>query len=40
VPIEVVLPGGPLRISIDRETRAATMRGPARLVFRGEVVAA
>jgi diaminopimelate epimerase len=35
--VEVRLPGGPLRIRVQRETLAATMRGPARLVFEGEV---
>lgn len=35
--VEVRLPGGPLRIRVLRETLAATMRGPARLVFEGEV---
>jgi diaminopimelate epimerase len=35
--VEVRLPGGPLRIRVQRGTLAATMRGPARLVFEGEV---
>jgi diaminopimelate epimerase len=35
--VEVHLPGGPLHICVRRETLAATMRGPARLVFEGEV---
>jgi diaminopimelate epimerase len=35
--VEVKLPGGPLRIRVERGTLAATMRGPARLVFEGEV---
>jgi diaminopimelate epimerase len=36
-PTTVRLPGGSLRVSVARDTLAATMRGPARLVFRGEV---
>jgi diaminopimelate epimerase len=35
--VEVRLPGGPLRIRVRKGTLAATMRGPARLVFEGEV---
>jgi diaminopimelate epimerase len=35
--VEVRLPGGALRIRVQRGTLAATMRGPARLVFEGEV---
>ena len=35
--VQVRLPGGPLRISVHQGTLAATMRGPARLVFEGEV---
>ncbi len=35
--IEVRLPGGPLHISVARETLDVTMRGPARRVFSGEV---
>jgi len=35
--VEVRLPGGPLRIRVEHGTLAATMRGPARLVFEGEV---
>ena len=35
--VEVRLPGGPLGIRVRKETLAATMRGPARLVFEGEV---
>jgi diaminopimelate epimerase len=35
--IEVRLPGGPLHISVARETLEVTMRGPARRVFSGEV---
>jgi len=35
--IEVRLPGGPLRITVARETLDVTMRGPAKLVFSGEV---
>ncbi len=39
VPILVGLPGGDLEITIDRATRHAVMRGPARRVFEGEVAA-
>lgn len=35
--IAVHLPGGPLHISVARETLEVTMRGPARRVFSGEV---
>jgi diaminopimelate epimerase len=35
--VEVHLPGGPLHIRVQRDSLAATMRGPARLVFEGEV---
>jgi diaminopimelate epimerase len=35
--IEVRLPGGPLHITVARETLEVTMRGPARRVFSGEV---
>ena len=35
--VEVRLPGGPLHIRVRQDTLAATMRGPARLVFEGEV---
>ena len=35
--IQVALPGGPLHISVARETLDVTMRGPARRVFSGEV---
>jgi diaminopimelate epimerase len=35
--IEVRLPGGPLHISVARETLDVTMRGPAKQVFSGEV---
>ncbi len=35
--IEVHLPGGPLHISVARETLDVTMRGPAKQVFSGEV---
>jgi len=31
----VRLPGGPLQIEVDEQTRAVTMTGPARCVFRG-----
>lgn len=36
-PITVRLPGGELRVTVARGTLAATMRGPACFVFRGEV---
>jgi diaminopimelate epimerase len=36
-PITVVLPGGPLEITVAGATRAVRMRGPARRVFSGEV---
>jgi diaminopimelate epimerase len=39
-PLEVVLPGGPLTITVAAGTRAVRMRGPARRVFSGEVVIA
>ena len=35
--IEVRLPGGPLHITVSRETLDVTMRGPAKRVFSGEV---
>ena len=35
--VEVRLPGGPLHISVARETLDVTMRGPAKQVFSGEV---
>jgi len=35
--VEVRLPGGPLHITVSRETLDVTMRGPARRVFSGEV---
>jgi diaminopimelate epimerase len=35
--VEVRLPGGSLHVRVTRETLAATMRGPARLTFEGEV---
>jgi diaminopimelate epimerase len=38
-PVQVVLPGGPLEITVDAE-RALRMKGPARRVFRGEVTIA
>lgn len=38
VPVEVTLPGGSLEITVDPERRVR-MRGPARKVFRGEVLA-
>jgi diaminopimelate epimerase len=36
-PVEVRLPGGPLQITVARETLAVSLRGPARRVFGGEV---
>jgi diaminopimelate epimerase len=36
-PIEVLLPGGPLSIVVAKETLEVTLRGPARLVFSGQV---
>jgi diaminopimelate epimerase len=36
-PTLVRLPGGTLRISVERHSLATTMRGPARFVFDGEV---
>jgi diaminopimelate epimerase len=38
-PIRVALPGGELAITVAHGSRALTMRGPARRVFRGEVMA-
>jgi diaminopimelate epimerase len=35
--VTVRLPGGPLHVRVGQGTLAATMRGPARLVFEGEV---
>ena len=39
-PVRVRLPGGPLVVTVERGTRALTMRGPARRVFAGEVTLA
>jgi diaminopimelate epimerase len=39
-PIQVVLPGGGLSITVAAGTRALSMRGSARRVFSGEVVIA
>jgi diaminopimelate epimerase len=36
-PTIVRLPGGALKVSVKRDTLAATMSGPARFVFQGEV---
>jgi diaminopimelate epimerase len=36
-PVEVRLPGGALEISVTRAPLAAAQRGPARLVFTGEL---
>jgi diaminopimelate epimerase len=38
-PVQVILPGGPLEITVDA-SRALCMKGPARRVFRGEVTIA
>jgi diaminopimelate epimerase len=38
-PVDVVLPGGPLEITVDA-SRALRMKGPARCAFRGEVTIA
>jgi diaminopimelate epimerase len=37
MPVEVRLPGGSLYVTVDEQTLNATMRGPARLVFSGQV---
>ncbi len=37
VPVEVRLPGGSLYVTVDEKTLNATMRGPARMVFSGQV---
>ena len=37
-PVRVRLPGGDLFIAVEAGTWAATMRGPARRVFKGELV--
>jgi diaminopimelate epimerase len=39
VPLEIRLPGGSLSVTVERETLAVTLRGPARLVFAGQVEA-
>lgn len=36
-PVEVRLPGGSLSVTVDEKTLGVTMRGPARLVFSGQV---
>jgi diaminopimelate epimerase len=36
-PVTVRLPGGPLEVCVQKRPLSATMRGPARLVFEGEV---
>jgi diaminopimelate epimerase len=36
-PIVVRLPGGSLRVCVEKDSQRVTMRGPARLVFEGEV---
>lgn len=36
-PMELALPGGPLSIVVSKETLEVTLRGPARLVFSGQV---
>lgn len=38
-PLHLNLPGGALEISVERETLAVTLRGPARFVFHGEAPA-
>jgi diaminopimelate epimerase len=35
--VDVKLPGGTLQVAVKRDGLTATLRGPARLVFRGEV---
>jgi diaminopimelate epimerase len=35
--VEVRLPGGSLSVRVDEASLSTTMRGPARLVFEGEV---
>jgi diaminopimelate epimerase len=36
-PVEIRLPGGPLEVTVTRETLETRMKGPARCVFRGEL---
>ena len=36
-PLTLLLPGGPLELSVRRENLAVSLRGPARFVFSGEV---
>jgi diaminopimelate epimerase len=36
-PIAIALPGGPLQITVSRNTLGVSMRGPARAVFSGQV---
>ena len=38
-PIEIRLPGGSLSVTVERESLDVTLRGPARLVFAGQVEA-
>lgn len=38
-PVAVNLPGGTLSVTVERESLAVTLRGPARLVFAGQVEA-
>jgi len=38
-PIEIKLPGGSLTVTVERESLEVTLRGPARLVFAGQVEA-
>jgi diaminopimelate epimerase len=38
-PVAVKLPGGTLSVTVERESLAVTLRGPARLVFAGQVEA-
>jgi diaminopimelate epimerase len=37
--LEIGLPGGTLTVTVERETLAVSLRGPARLVFAGRVEA-
>jgi diaminopimelate epimerase len=37
-PVRVRLPGGDLEVLVRRDSMALTMTGPARRVFRGEVI--
>jgi len=37
-PVEVVLPGGMLRITVENGLQSVTMSGPAEIVFKGELI--